>query len=134
MRAEVAALAQKGEPDISGLFHSGTVRWPTQLLVADGSGVHPHIVSATILDAASLTIWANRAAITAELDAEIDRQGDDANALTAGEQSAQLAERRAALLNLQRQEEAAVERLEAQGQVVARFCRDPLVLLGIQAA
>ena len=44
----------------------------------------------------------------------------------------EVAERQAALTTLQRQKEAIIKQLEAQGATVRRVCNDPLVLLGIE--
>jgi len=130
MRAEVALLAEKGRPGIANLFHGGSIEWPSEVLVANGQ--HQYAVSTTIKDAFSLAVWAHRAAIVSQLDAEIERSGDDATALSAEAQATRVAELQAALFQLQRHEEAIVERLESEGVQVRRTCVDPLILLGIE--
>ena len=134
MRAEIARLAETGRPNVTSLFHGGGIEWLTEMFVAGGHGVHEHIVSATIKDAFALTVWAHKDAIVAALDAEIERAGDDANALSAEAQATRQLELSAALLAHQRQGEAIIERLEGDGISVHRTCIDPLVLLGIQPA
>ena len=132
MRAQVAGLAEKGRPDVANLFHGGAVVWPTEMFSAGGHGAHQYTVTATVNDALAFAAWANRAAIIAQLDAEIERAGDDTNALSAEAQATRVAELQASLLNLQRHEEAIAERLEGDGIPVRRICVDPVVLLGIE--
>jgi hypothetical protein len=134
IRAEVAALAKKGQPDVAGLFHGQPLGWPTELLIANGAGVHQYSVAAQLKDAFALTIWANADAIIAKLDAEIERTGDDASALSCEDQAARIAVAKAKVLQLLRQGEAIIVALEAAGQQVTRTCADPLILLGIAIA
>lgn len=131
MRAQVALLVEKGRPEVSNLLYGGAITWPTEQLVAGGQGVHQYTVVTTVPDAFAFAVWSNAETIIAKLDAQIERMGDDASALTAEAQAARIAELEAALLQLQRQEEAVIERMEVSGQAVKRTCRDPLVLLGI---
>lgn len=95
-------------------------------------GIHEYVVSATVKDPPSVTVWAHRDAIIAQLEAEIERIGDDATALSVEAQAARIAELRAAILQAQRHEEAIIERLEAEGVQVRRTCSDPVILLGIE--
>jgi hypothetical protein len=132
MRAQVDLLAEKGRPDVANLFNGHAIAWPTEQFTAGGHGAHQYIVAATVNDALALTVWAHRAAIIAQLDAEIERAGDDATALSAEAQGTRIAECEAALLQLQRQAEAIAERLEGDGITVRRTCTDPIVLLGIE--
>lgn len=134
MRAEVAAIVEKGRPDAYSLFHGNPIEWPTELFIANGAGVHQHTVAATVKDAFALAIWANADAVIAKLDTEIERMGDDASALSRDAQAARIVECEANLLKLQRQEEAIVEALEVQGHQVRRICADPQILLGIERA
>jgi len=85
-----------------------------------------------VKDPPSVTVWAHRDAIIAQLEAEIERIGDDATALSVEAQAARIAELRAAILQAQRHEEAIIERLEAEGVQVRRTCSDPVILLGIE--
>jgi hypothetical protein len=73
-----------------------------------------------------------QSAIIAALDRELERLGDDTQALSREAQAARLAELQSALLHLQRQEEAVIEQLGAQGQMLQRVCNNPKVLLGIE--
>jgi hypothetical protein len=131
MRAEVARVAEQGWPDVSNLFLGGAITWPSETLVAHGQGANAAVVSATIKDALSVAVWANAPAIIERLDQEIEQRGDEATALTREAQAERVAERERALFDLRRQEEAIIERLEAQGQHVPRLCTDPAILLGI---
>lgn len=139
MRAEVAAIINKGTPDIGGIFHGQPISWSTAQLVAHGNstgkeGIGTVVTAATVRDSFGLLIWAHAEAIIAKLDAEIERMGDDAAALSREDQAARIAEAQAKLLAAQRQQEAIVETLEAAGQQVTRTCRIPEVLLGIERA
>lgn len=131
LRAEVAGVAERGRPDVSNLFLGSEITWPSEQLFARVEGTNPAVASATIKDALSLAVWANAPAIIARLDEEIERCGDDKSALTREAQAERVAERERALVDLRRQEEAIIERLEAQGQRVVRLSTDPLILLGI---
>jgi hypothetical protein len=135
MRAAVAALAK--QPDVSGLFYDQQLSWPTAQLVAHGNstgkeGTGTVVTAATVRDSFGLFIWAHADAIVAKLDAEIERMGNDAAALSREDQAARIAEAQAKLLAAQRQQETIVETLEATGQQVTRTCHIPEVLLGIE--
>lgn len=132
MRAEVMRVAEQGWPDVSNLFVGGEITWPSEPFVAHGQGTNAAVVSATIKDALSLTIWAHAPTIIERLDEEIERRGDDKTALTREAQAERVAERESALVDLRRLEEAIIQRLEAQGQHVHRLCTDPAILLGIE--
>jgi hypothetical protein len=72
-------------------------------------------------------VWANRDAIITALDAEIDRLGNEKDALSAGDQALRIAECEHALLSLQREAEAIIERLEGddlpfRAPVSIRWC------------
>jgi hypothetical protein len=79
-------------------------------------------------------VWAHREAVIGALEAEIDRIGDDAVALSVDDQALRIAECEHALLTLQREGEAIIERLEGDGVMVRRVCTHPFVLLGIERA
>lgn len=134
IRAEVVRIAERGRPDVSNLFLGSEITWPSEQLLARVEGPNPSVASATIKDALSLAVWANAPAIIARLDEEIERCGDDKSALTREAQAERVAEYERALVDALRQEEAIIERLEAQGQHVPRLCNDPLILLGIDIA
>jgi hypothetical protein len=132
MRQQVSALADLGKPNIADLFRGGVVRWPTEQFVARGYGAPNVALAATVPNAAGLVVWANRSAIVAALEAEIARQGNDKDALSAADQAARIAECEATLLRLRREAEALIEQLEGDAAIVRRTCVDPLVLLGIE--
>ena len=132
MRQQIEALAAEGRPGISGLFRGEKLQLPTEQFAAGGYGVHEVIVTATAKNAVGLLAWVAREPLIAELDAEIDRIGNDADALSAPDQEASAAKCQATLIHLQREAEALIERLEIDGVPVRRTCANPLVLLGIE--
>jgi len=135
VRQEIAWLAEKGRPEVAGLFHNQGIEWATELFQAGGYGAHQYVVAATVKDAFALTIWANRDAIISALDQEIVRQGDDSAAMSADDQAAKVAALEAQLITLQRQAEAMIDRLEADGAPhIQRRVTDPAILLGIERA
>ncbi|MEJ2375225.1 MAG: hypothetical protein P8Y71_07290 [Pseudolabrys sp.] len=131
MRAEINRLAELGRPDVASLYNGQPLEWPTEMLVANGAGVHPHIVTATVKHTFALTVWMNRDLLIQKLDEEIEHQGDDSFALSKDEQRVKLKELENQLLLLQRQEEKLIDRLD---NPPPRTCRLPEVLLGIARA
>lgn len=132
MRQQVAALAAEGAPDVWGLFRGGDIRWPSEQLLARAFGGEEVAIATTVNNATALAVWAHRDAIIAALEAAIEHCGNGRDALSAADQTARIAECEAALLQLQREAEAIIERLEGDGVAVRRTCTDPLVLLGIE--
>lgn len=134
MRAGVARIAEQGRPEVGGYFRGADCGWPTEPFVAGGLGAHEFVVATTVKNGFAFSIWSNREAVIAQLEAEIERTGDDTVALSAEAQATRIAECEAEMLDLQRAAEGIIERLEAEGQFVPRTCSHPLVLLGIERA
>lgn len=133
-RAEIDEIAQRGAPDVSGLLSGVGIGWPTELLTTNGGGHHQYVGVAQVTAALPLIVWANRKMILSALEAEIDARADNANAFSATARTAAISECEAAILALQRREERIIEMIEdTTGQTIKRLCRDPLVLLGIEA-
>jgi hypothetical protein len=133
MRAQVGALTARGRPDTSGLFGGEAIKWPVLQVPSTSFGAHEYSTFAEIADTLGLFAWAHRDALIAALDEQIEGEGaGDTGALTAEDQASRIRELEAALLVLQRQGEALIERLEGDGIPVRRSCTDPLVLLGIE--
>lgn len=130
MREDVARLAERGRPEVANLLAGASIRWPTQQVVTTGE----HLSAATIDDGLALAIWANRDAIIAALDNEIERGGDDDAALSAEDRSARVHELEAKLTDLHRLGEAIATKIEQHGRVARRHCLDPMILLGIAEA
>jgi hypothetical protein len=131
MRAEVAALAERGRPMVDGLFYENGITWPETQIIATGAGETSTVVAAFVPDALALAVWANQAAVTAALEKEIERAADGRTALTFEARKTKLAECEAALLEAQRRGEVIVSKIEAEGRIVRRSCVDPFVLLGV---
>jgi hypothetical protein len=134
-RAQVEAIAVRGRPDVASLFHGGEIGWPTELLTTNGGGHHEYVSVAQVVAAFPFVVWAHKDAVLAAINAEIDAQADDANALSAEVRATAIAEGAATLLDLQRKEERICEMIEeTTGQTVRRLNRDPMVLLGIEVS
>jgi hypothetical protein len=131
MRAEVAALVEKGKPDVSPLAYDQPIAWPSEQFQAGGNGAHQYVVLTTIKDTFAFCMFVNQEAVLKALDAEIEKSNNDAGALSRDVQATRVAELQASLLQLERQQEAIIERLEGDGIPIRRTCSDPLVLLGI---
>lgn len=131
VRHEVSQIAERGRPDVASVFIGGEVAWPNETLTAHGYGEGAAVVSGTVRDAFAVALWANEAAVLRLLDAEIERLGDDATALTREAQAERATHHERTLVDLQRVEEHLIERLVADGVPVRRLCTDPAILLGI---
>jgi hypothetical protein len=120
MRADVERMAMAGAPNVKGCLRGDPIRWPKQTAVVETNGMLyargkdgslPVVGRATVElpDTQALLMWANRDAIVAALDREIDSQADDTNALDDGTRATRLAEIDAAILDAERSEVVAVE-------------------------
>jgi hypothetical protein len=141
-RAEVEALAQRGEVDVSGLIEAGQpLRWPQvqQRLDLIGFAVSKvgeaqlgGVAQGEVSDAMALVAWLHRDALLAKIEAAIIEQSDDAAALTTlqrEQQSAQIASDR---LEVERQECSLVWRMQHDGAAVEfRSDTDIRAVLGI---
>lgn len=116
MRAEVAALAEAGAPDVGRCLEGGSIRWPTTTL-RNVAGVP---VAHEAIDAHGLWAWLNQAQLVALLDAEIDALAEPDRALTAAQRKAEDARLQAEILKTERQEEATIVAAAAEGVLVIR--------------
>jgi hypothetical protein len=135
LRAQIEALAARGRPDVMPLFDGDLVNWPRLQVIGGGAGLHQYSVVSEVADTEAVFAWLHRDALVAALDKEVETaRADDADALSAEEQNAQLSQLTAALLVLQHQGEALISQLEGDGIPVKRTCTLPEVLLGIEPA
>ena len=118
VRAQVAALAQRGAPDVTLLVEHGrdSVTWPMQNLQSAIHNADRAAVGFTAApDAVALFAWAFRDQLVAALDRAIDEEADDEHALDHGEREKREAEVLADLLMVERSEAALVWAALAQG-------------------
>jgi hypothetical protein len=136
MRAQVAALAATGAPQVHHLVEHGhkvqfaEVSHQAQVL----GGTAPAIASHTTPNAQGLLAWLFHDQLVAKLDAEIDECADDDAALTDTEKRDRENNIRDDVLSLERQEVALIEALAASGAAVKyRDSTDPRALLGLSS-
>jgi hypothetical protein len=123
VRTAVQSWVGKGTPRIS--LHGGDMR----ISFAD-----PSAYTTSLDDIVRIVVWANADQVTALLDAQIDRMELPSMALTLAEKTERSADLNRQLVQLQRQEEAAIEKALQAGVVVARRPEaDPRAVLGIEA-
>jgi hypothetical protein len=118
VRAQVAALAQRGAPDVTLLVEHGrhSVTWPMQNLQSAIHNADRAAVGFTVApDAVALFAWAFRDQLVAALDRAIDEEADDEHALDHGEREKREAEVLADLLMVEQSEAALVWAALAQG-------------------
>jgi hypothetical protein len=111
VRAQVAALAQRGAPDVTLLVEHGrdSVTWPMQNLQSAIHNADRAAVGFTAApNAVALFAWAFRDQLVAALDRAIDEEADDEHALDHGEREKREAEVLADLLMVERSEAALV--------------------------
>jgi hypothetical protein len=127
-------LAAQGAPDATPLLHNGgTIAFAEQQIIASGMGVHQYSTVSQQRDAFSLLIWLRKNEILAALDAQLEAEGNSVTSLSAEERTTKLAEMNKRLINLQRQEECVIQRMEDEGaMVVTRRNTDPLILLEVE--
>ena len=122
MRAQVAALAERGRPNYLGAIEAGQpIKFPElqiQSQVATAAGIGISYQSAP--DMLGLFCWLHGEEIIAGMEADINELADDAGALSDDEKARREQELRAAILDAERSEEAAIEALELSGAPVAR--------------
>ena len=132
MRAQIETLAQRGAVNVSRLVeHDGDIEFPTLRLRALVHNATPGaVVFHEAADTVALTCWLHKDALIKRLDAEIDAEADDKNAL-----SPEMREQRAAavqldLLAAERSESAAV--WASEGQIEHRSDISVPALLGVR--
>jgi hypothetical protein len=109
VRTQVAALAQRGAPDVTLLVEHGRTRitWPMQTVRSQvlNTETRAAVAFAEAPDMIAAMTWAiGEEAMVARLDALIDAEADDANALDHSERELREAEVLADLLENQRSE------------------------------
>ncbi len=132
MRAQVAALAERGRPDVGPAIDFGEqIRFamtPASVFVAGPGGQARG--NAEVFDAAGAFAWLFEDALVKKLDAEIDAAADDTNALTDQDRKARIAAAKKELLEVERQEEALIEAAKATGLTIQRRANaDPRAIL-----
>ena len=134
LRAQIAAIAEKGAPDISGLTHGLPIAFATEILTASGHVPNAVTVAANVKNAFALTVWLHQDALIRKLSEMIDAaaEASDAGPLNAVDRGAKLIALNKLLTTLLRSEESCICRIEEQGGAVQRTTRDPLILLGIE--
>ena len=106
MRAQIEALAQIGQPDVSDLIENDRpVTFPMQRVQSDVVGIEMTAFAfAQVPDTVAMFAWLHKDAIIKKLDAEIDAVADDAAALSSEERAKRLAEAQGDLLSVERDE------------------------------
>jgi hypothetical protein len=144
IKAEVEALAERGEPDTSPILeYSGSIEWPKESL-------HLEVFGAAMVDgkrapvtgfagsrdregqppdALGIMAWLFKSELIKALESQIDQDADDANALTDEEREAKERELLSAILHLERDEEFFIE--QTHGEVARRPDADPRAVLGL---
>jgi hypothetical protein len=135
MRAQVAALVQRGAPDCTNLLeHDGQIDFPTMRLQSDvfNTGTAGAVAYATTPDVVGLLAWLSRDALVAALDREIDNSSDDPAALSPTDRELRTSEVMADLAAVELGEAALVWAAMAQ-QLPVEFRADinPVAVLQI---
>lgn len=138
-RAEVARLAEGGEPNLTDFLRNGrSIGWPHDLVMGksavatDKGGIM--VGSSTLSLPSSLAMMALVAgdALIAYLDRQIDARVDDSVALDAKARVAREREIVAKILAFERREEALIDLAAAQGiEIMRREDADPRAVLGL---
>ena len=111
-RAQLDELAKRGRPDVFALVERfDLISWPL-LPKLD-------VLQPTMVDTSALMAWAMGPVLVAAVEREIDELSDDDKALTAEQRSARMSEILAEILAVERDEEAFIEKSEAQGTSIA---------------
>ena len=135
MRAQVEALAARGEPDVSLLTErGGDIVWPAVQTRSEVFNAQAGAVAfAETPDALALTCWLNKDAMIAKLDGLIMAEADDAAALTDTDRQLRTAEVMGDLLACERDEAALTWRAVAE-ELPVWFRADisPLAVLGVR--
>ncbi len=134
-RYQIEAFAERGRPEVDRLIaHGEPVAWPTTnpgpLLVDGGNG--GVVFPAPGADATALLAWLHRDELIAKIETEIDANADDGRALSDDKRAERLHELAAAMLEVERAEEAAIELANASGSAILRRREaDPRAVLGL---
>jgi hypothetical protein len=83
MRAQIEALAMRGEPDVTNLIeHGGKIEFQTMRVQSQVTGADRQLAFAEIEAATPFQAWLHTDALIKRLDAKIDSEADDAAALS----------------------------------------------------
>ena len=139
VRAEIEAIAERGEPDLYRLLEGGdAIRWPqnftrldiTAVAMMAGAPFVKGTAGGDLPDALAIDIWRNKSAWISRLEKLVDQIADDANALSDEERAIRSADILDQILSVERQEEALTEM--AGGDVLRRADLDPRAFLGVE--
>jgi hypothetical protein len=141
VRAQVEALATRGQPDVELTIESASpMAWPMEFVSLQLHGMtnvgNPVAGSAggSLPNAMAYFTWILKDEILKRLDQEIDELSDDDSSLTDIQRAEQLNEIAQDRLVLEREECALIERAEEQGHtIVRRSDCDPRALLSLSS-
>src|SRR4029077_11965121 len=128
-------LAMQGSPDVSLMVeHDGKIVWPTQRLQSPVLNAEQRSLAFTeIVDTVALFAWLHKDASIKRLDAEIDSEKDDPNALTVDERQKRAAVVQQDLRAIEREEAALMFKGWADGLPIdPRPDLDPAAVLAIE--
>jgi hypothetical protein len=135
MRRQFALLAERGAPDVTPLVElDGKVAFPMMRLQATVIGSTERSLAFTeTVDAAALTVWLHHDALVKRLDAEIDSESDDKNALTPEQREIRTSEIMNDILATERAESALVWTAQSQNLPCEhRSDINPIALLSLR--
>ena len=135
MRRQIEQLAERGAASVSSLVeHDSPVEFPTTQLMVSVRNATPGAVGfLDVTDTLALFAWMRRDALIKRLDAEIDAEADDKNALTHEAREQDAAEALAALLSTKRDESVFVWKAQAERLPVEhRADINPVALLSLK--
>ena len=130
-RAEIEALAEAGRPDCAPLVRGQSIMWPRNTATQINSSGTPIVVD----DARAVLAWLHKDAMIAAVEAEVEAAAkvDGRKGYTDEKRAAELERIAAEKLAAEREEEALIAAIEAEG---GRFDRrpdaDPRAVLGVQ--
>jgi hypothetical protein len=134
MRKQIAALAERGAPNVSGLIEhsSGEVIFTDVQRQTLARGEHFASVAWSEPDALAFTVWLHQSAIVKALEVEIDAEADNPSALDDKARASQIETINRDLAAVEAEESALVWAALDQGVVVEhRPDVSPAALLGI---
>jgi hypothetical protein len=127
-RKFVDELVERGRPDIQPFVDGKTTSISFPEIQLYGFGGY----SGSIIDVAAHQAWLDPAKYLARLENEIERVSDDKSALSEADRDRQTAQLMAALLTVERAEEATIEACEHEGgSIIRRRDADPRAVLGL---
>jgi hypothetical protein len=136
-RAEVEALAARGAISVDRLLeHDAPLEFPTTLLRSDVvRSAAPALAFGEVPDVLGVVAWLHRDALIKRLDAEIDAEADDKEALSHADRQKRSAEVLSDLLEVERHEASLVWRAQSERLPAEhRADCDPRAILGVVLA